>query len=152
MEFKREYFLFFLSPLFLVVIGVGMLQIITQKGRVVGPDSRKEDLLLQEVMDLVDHEYVIEPDATDLTYGAAKGIARSLDRYCRVYRKDEWERRKQRAQLGVVARTERDRANRCWLKALDQLGGEHRLSHKVHAKPLSLCLHDDYVLALECHF
>jgi len=96
MELRREYFLFFLSPLLLVVIGVGLLQILGQGGRPHRSEERKGELLLQEVLDLVDREYVVHTDSEGLTYGAAKGIARSLDRYCRVYEKDEWDSRRKK--------------------------------------------------------
>lgn len=98
MTLKREVFLIFLSPLLLVVVGAGVLSVV-REARWGVPPGRKDEALVREVLGMVRVNYVTKPDPLKLGYGAAKGVAASLDRYCEAYDGKAW-RDRQREDRG----------------------------------------------------
>ena len=86
---RRECLLVFLSPLVLVAIGVGFVQVSRNAGT-----RRAEEVpgeaLYEEVLRTVRERYVLEPDQERLVYGAARGIMAELDRHSRIYDDGEW--------------------------------------------------------------
>jgi len=114
MTLKREWFVFFVSPLLLVVVGVGAIQLMSRSRRPRFEEERRGELLVHEVMKVVRSEYVTPTDPMDLAYGAARGMARSLDRYCRVFDRVEIVQQKQKDEgrykgIGVQAAVLRGR-------------------------------------------
>ena len=90
MTLRREWFLVFLSPLLVVTIGVGLLQM---RVRTADAPEPGDDLLYREVMGLVRSEYYADPDPASMSTAAVRGIASELDKYSVYYDEDEWNER-----------------------------------------------------------
>jgi len=88
---RREHFLLFLSPLVLVCLGVGLVQV-SRRTYTRDAEEVPGDALYREVMDVVRERYVIEMDDETLIYGAVQGIMDQLDPHSRIYTPEEWEK------------------------------------------------------------
>ncbi len=86
---RREHFLVFLSPLVLIAIGVGYIQVSRQAGTRRGEDVPGE-ALYRELLGTVRDRYVVTPEDERLVYGAARGMISSLDAHSRIYDDGEW--------------------------------------------------------------
>ncbi len=85
----RDRVLAFLSPLVLVALAVGVLAAVRE--RPLPPPAAPGETLYRELMELVEANYVVQPDLERAVLGAGAGLMTSLDRHSRLYTPAEWE-------------------------------------------------------------
>ena len=88
---RRELCFVYLSPALLACLALGFILEIRKAGRPAQGDHKLGIDSFEEVLTLIEQQYVHEVSREELIYGALDGMTEVLDRYSRGYTPQEWE-------------------------------------------------------------